>query len=68
MPKHKVPSVIKVRFKVTKTGKVLRRAQNMRHLRRKKPKKAIRAYRIPRQVTGKMATKIRRMLGVRSRK
>ncbi len=68
MPKHKVPSVIKVRFKVTKTGKVMRRAQNMRHLRRKKPKKAIRAYRIPRQVTGKMATKIRRMLGVRSRK
>ena len=67
MPKHKVPSVIKVRFKVTKTGKVMRRAQNMRHLRRKKPKKAIRAYRVPREVTGKMATKIRRMMGKRIR-
>jgi len=68
MPKHKVPSVLKIRFKVTKTGKVLRRAQNMRHLRRKKPKNAIRASRIPREVTGKMATKIRRMMGMKSKK
>ena len=68
MPKHKVPSVLKIRFKVTKTGKVLRRSQNMRHLRRKKPKNAIRASRIPREVTGKMATKIRRMMGARLKK
>jgi large subunit ribosomal protein L35 len=52
------------RFKVTATGKVLRRTQNMRHIRRNKSKKAIRAYRIPIQVKGKWARKIKRMLGL----
>lgn len=52
------------RFKITGTGKVMRRNQNMRHLRRKKSKKAIRAYRIPVEVTGKWARKIKRMLGL----
>lgn len=52
------------RFKITGTGKVLRRNQNMRHLRRHKSKKAIRSYRIPIQVTGKWARKIKRMLGL----
>jgi len=52
------------RFKITGTGKVLRRSQNMRHLRRKKAKKTIRAYRIPIEVTGKWAKKIKKMLGI----
>ncbi len=52
------------RFKITGTGKVLRRNQNMRHLRRHKSKKAIRSYRIPIQVTGKWARKVKRMLGL----
>jgi large subunit ribosomal protein L35 len=52
------------RFKVTGTGKVLRRTQNMRHLRRHKSKKAIRASRVPVEVTGKWACKIKRMLGL----
>lgn len=52
------------RFKITATGKVLRRTQNFRHLRRKKSKKAIRASRIPTEVTGKFARKIKRMLGL----
>jgi len=52
------------RFKITGTGKVMRRNQNMRHLRRKKSKKAIRAYRIPVQVKGKWARKIKRMLSL----
>lgn len=52
------------RFKVTATGKVLRRSQNMRHLRRRKSKKAIRAYRTPIEVTGKWAKKIKRMIGI----
>jgi large subunit ribosomal protein L35 len=52
------------RFKITSTGKILRRVQNMRHLRRKKSKKAIRAYRRPVEVTGAMARKIKRMLGL----
>lgn len=52
------------RFKVTATGKVLRRSQNMRHLRRNKSKKAIRSYKVPVQVKGKFAKKIKRMLGL----
>jgi large subunit ribosomal protein L35 len=52
------------RFKITSTGKVLRRTQNMRHLRRRKSKKAIRAYRKPIEVTGKWAKRIKKMLGL----
>jgi len=51
-----------LRFKITKTGKVMRRAQNMRHLRRKKSKSAIRRYKVPKQIQGKLARKIKRMI------
>ena len=66
--KQKTPSTLKARFKVTKTGKVMRRSQNMRHLRRKKRKSTIRRYRVPQQVKGKIAKKIKRLLGVRTRR
>ena len=36
MPKQKTKKAAKKRFKITKTGKVLRRAHGARHLRRKK--------------------------------
>ena len=62
--KQKTRSGVAKRFKITSTGKVLRRTQNMRHRRRIKSKKAIRAYRIPKQVTGKWAKKIKQMLGL----
>ncbi len=52
------------RFKVTGTGKVLRRSQNMRHIRRNKSKKAIRSYRKPIEVEGKWAKKIKVLLGL----
>ncbi len=52
------------RFKITASGKVLRRSQNMRHLRRRKSKKAVRAYHIPIEVKGKWAKKIKHMLGI----
>ncbi len=52
------------RFKVTASGKVMRRAQNMRHIRRRKSKKAIRSYRIPRVMGKAFALKIKRMLGL----
>lgn len=66
MTKHKkkTRSGVAKRFKVTASGKVLRRSQNMRHLRRRKSKKAIRAYRVPVEVTGKNAKKIKQMLGL----
>jgi large subunit ribosomal protein L35 len=62
--KQKTRSGVAKRFKITSTGKVLRRSQNMRHRRRIKSKKAIRAYRVPKEVTGKWAKKIKRMLGL----
>lgn len=61
--KMKIKKSVSKRFKVTKTGKVLRRTQTMRHLRRKKSKKQIRKYKVPKQVTGEMAIKIKKMLG-----
>ena len=62
--KQKTRKGVASRFKVTATGKVLRRAQNMRHLRRRKSKSAIRAGRIPIEVTGKFAKKIKQMMGL----
>ncbi|PIY80878.1 MAG: 50S ribosomal protein L35 [Candidatus Pacebacteria bacterium CG_4_10_14_0_8_um_filter_42_14] len=62
--KQKTRSGVSKRFKVTKTGKVMRRSQNMRHLRRNKSKRTLRKYRTPQQVTGKIARKIKRMLGL----
>ena len=52
------------RFHITGSGKIMRRIQNRRHLRRNKSKKAIRNYRIPVEVQGKYARKIKRMLGL----
>lgn len=62
--KQKTRKGVAARFKITGTGKVMRRTQNMRHLRRKKSKKAIRASRIPQLVTGKFAIKIKKMMGL----
>lgn len=61
--KMKIKKSVSKRFRITKTGKVLRRSQNMRHIRRNKSKKQIRKYRKPQQLTGTMAKKIKRMLG-----
>lgn len=52
------------RFKITGTGKVMRRVQNQRHLLRNKSKKAKRNYRILVQVRGKWAKKVKKMLGI----
>ena len=66
MKKYKIKTrkIVAKRFKVTGTGKILRRSQNMRHLRRRKSKKQIRAYNVPKVVSGKQAAKIRRMLAI----
>jgi len=53
------------RFHITGTGKIMRRIQNRRHLRRNKSKKAIRNYRIPVEVKAPYARKIKRMLGLK---
>jgi len=60
--KHKTRKIVAKRFKITSTGKVLRRTPNMRHLRRKKSKKQMRKYRKYIEVKGVMAKKIKAML------
>jgi large subunit ribosomal protein L35 len=62
--KQKTRKGVAKRYKITGTGKVLRRHQNMRHLRSNKSKKAKRNYRQTVQVTGKFAKKIKMMLGL----
>ncbi len=62
--KVKTRQIVTKRFKVTSTGKILRRTPSMRHLRRRKSKKQIRRYRHYVEVTGIFAKKIRRMLGI----
>jgi large subunit ribosomal protein L35 len=62
--KQKVRRSALRRFKITGTGKVMRRSQGMRHLRANKSKKQIRRYKVPVEVTGTVAKKIKQMLGV----
>lgn len=62
--KQKTRKIVIKRFKVTGTGKIMRRTQNMRHLRRRKSAKQIRRYRTYQEVTGNLAKKIKLMLGI----
>jgi len=62
MPKLKTKRSIKRRFKVTKTGKVLRGSQMRSHLRSKKSKRTQRAAKEPKQVQGAFAKKIKKLL------
>lgn len=62
--KQKTRKGVSRRFKITGSGKVMRRVQNQRHLRRKKSKKAIRNYKRLVVVEGKWARKVKRMLGI----
>jgi len=60
--KQKTRKIVAKRFKLTGTGKLLRRKPTMRHLRRKKNKKQIRRFRKYVEVTGKLAKKIKSQL------
>jgi len=53
------------RFKVTKTGKVLHRSQNFRHLRSGKGKRNLRRLKTVKELTGAFARKIKRMMGLK---
>ena len=61
--KQKTRKSLARRVKITKTGKLLRRTQNMRHLRRRKSKSQIRRMKQTRTITGTNAKKVKRMLG-----
>lgn len=61
----KINKSISNRFEVTKNGIVLREASFDRHLRRKKSKKQLRRLKGKRVVTGRWATKVKRLLGLK---
>lgn len=63
MGKLKIKKSVSKRFKVTKSGKVLRGSQMRGHLRSKKSKSSLRKKRINAKLTGKFAKKIKMLLG-----
>jgi len=52
------------RFKITSTGKVMRRVAFGRHLRRKKSASQLRRYRNNVVVTGKIARRVKRLIAI----
>lgn len=63
MTKVKTKKIVRRRFKLTKNGKVMHRAQGARHLRSKKNKARQRRQDAPKEVTTtKIARKIKQFL------
>ncbi len=60
--KLKVRKSVSKRFKVTKTGKVMRRGAQNRHLKANRTKRNARRGKVPKEITTKMAKKIKKML------
>ena len=52
------------RVKVSSTGKIMRRTQNMRHRRAHKSKAQIRRMKAAKFLTGKTARRIKKILGI----
>jgi len=68
MPKQKTRKSIIRRFKVTKTGKILRRRSGTRHLRVKKSSKQKRRLRNQVRVKSTYAKKLAKVMRIRKRK
>jgi large subunit ribosomal protein L35 len=64
VPKQKTSKSALRRFKITASGKVMRRVAFGRHLRRKKSAAQLRGYRKDREVSGKMAKRVKRLIGL----
>lgn len=64
MPKMKTHKGAKKRYKVTGTGKIMRRNKNLNHLLEKKPQSRKRRLAGTRQLTGGDAERARRLLGM----
>ncbi len=62
MPKQKTRKTLYKRFKVTKSGKIIRRRQYARHKRIKKNKKLIRKYKKPFLLNTKQSKKIKSLI------
>jgi large subunit ribosomal protein L35 len=64
MPKMKTHSGAKKRFKVTGSGKVLRRKTNLNHILEKKSPRRKRRLHGTAEVTGGQRDRVRRQLGI----
>lgn len=51
------------RFKITASGKVMHRSHHIRHLKSSKSKRQVRSLKQPKEVLGKVKTKIKQLLG-----
>jgi len=60
--KIKTRKSVAKRFKLTKTGKLMFRGSHIRHLRRKKTKSRLRKQKVMKELTGKKALKIKKLL------
>ena len=60
--KLKTRKSVAKRFKITKSGKVIRRGAQNRHLKANRTKRNARRGKVPREITTKMAKKIKLML------
>jgi large subunit ribosomal protein L35 len=65
MPKQKIRKSVAKRFRITPTGKVLRRGGGVRHLSANKNRKRLRRQRKFTQVPRGFAKKIKKALGFR---
>lgn len=65
MPKMKTHRGAAKRFKVTGSGKILRRKVNRAHILEKKPSKRTRRLARPAEVTGGDKARVERQLGLR---
>lgn len=61
--KQKTRKSVAKRFKVTSSGKVVRRSSSKRHLAANKSKRNLRRGKVKKAVSGKFRKKIKRMLG-----
>lgn len=52
------------RFKITGTGKIVRRVGFSRHLRRNKSKGQLRKYKVGKVVSGKIGRRVRRLMAL----
>ena len=66
MPKMKTHKATAKRFKITGSGKILRRKQRSGHLRRKKSKRVRRSFDKDHPVTSEDAKRVRRILGLKN--
>jgi len=64
MPKVKTRKSLVRRFKITKTGKIIRRQAFRRHLKAGKSRKRLRNLKRVKEVKGFYAKKLRRAMGI----